>query len=44
MRKLREVASKYLMEGKARMQEEKIQLTAKGKFLADGIAADLFFD
>ena len=42
--KLREVASKYLMEGKARMQGEKFQLTAEGKFLADGIAADLFFD
>lgn len=42
--KLRGIALKYLKEGKAIMKEDKIQLTAEGKFLADGIAADLFFD
>ena len=44
LEKLKIGAMKYLKEGKARMQEEKLQLTAEGKFLADGIAADLFFD
>ncbi len=42
--KIKGMAAKYLMEGKARMQVEKFQLTSEGKFLADGIAADLFFD
>ena len=44
LEKLKIGAMKYLKEGKARIQEEKLQLTAEGKFLADGIAADLFFD
>jgi oxygen-independent coproporphyrinogen-3 oxidase len=42
--KLLNAAAKYLNGGKATICQNKIQLTREGKFLADGIAADLFFD
>ena len=42
--KIMEVAEKYVKNGKIRMTENKLQLTRQGKFLADGIAADLFLD
>ena len=35
-------AEKYIQQGKIIYQNSFLQLTRKGKFLADGIAADLF--
>ena len=37
-------AAVYILEGKIRVVENRLQLTQAGKLLADGIAADLFFD
>jgi len=41
---LRKRAEKYIGTGHLRLVTEKVQLTREGKLLADGIAADLFFD
>ena len=35
-------AEKHLLSGNLYVQNERLGLTEKGKFLADGIAADLF--
>jgi oxygen-independent coproporphyrinogen-3 oxidase len=37
-------ASVYVLDGKIRVVEDRLQLTQAGKLLADGIAADLFFE
>ena len=37
-------AAAYILEGKIRVVEDRLQLTQAGKLLADGIAADLFFE
>ncbi len=37
-------AERYMREGKIRSSPETLALTQEGKLLADGIAADLFFD
>lgn len=36
--------NKYILSGKGEMKNGKLVLTKEGKFLADGIAADLFVD
>ena len=41
---LEERAGQYIREGKMRLRAESLQLTKEGKLLADGIAADLFFE
>lgn len=40
--KIKDIAQKYLREEQLILKEEHLILTKKGKFLADGIAADLF--
>lgn len=40
--KIKDIAQKYLREEQLILKEEYLILTKKGKFLADGIAADLF--
>lgn len=42
--RLMKVAKKWESSGHLSINESHIQLTAKGKFMADGIAADLFVD
>jgi oxygen-independent coproporphyrinogen-3 oxidase len=37
-------SEKFIMEGLLELKENSLVLTAQGKFLADGIAADLFAD
>ncbi len=37
-------ATVYILNGKIRVVENRLQLTREGKLLADGIAADLFFE
>jgi oxygen-independent coproporphyrinogen-3 oxidase len=37
-------AAVYIQDGKIRVVEDRLQLTQAGKLLADGIAADLFFE
>jgi oxygen-independent coproporphyrinogen III oxidase len=37
-------AERYMKEGKIKSSPEMLKLTQEGKLLADGIAADLFFD
>jgi oxygen-independent coproporphyrinogen-3 oxidase len=37
-------AERYMREGKIKSSPETLALTQEGKLLADGIAADLFFD
>ena len=37
-------AGRYIREGKMRLSVDRLQLTKEGKLLADGIAADLFFE
>lgn len=41
---LKAAGKKYLDKGLLRMESDFLQLTKEGKLLADGIAADLFFD
>ncbi|HEY4109900.1 radical SAM family heme chaperone HemW [Puia sp.] len=41
---LRQRAEKHIIGSHLRLAEERLQLTMEGKLLADGIAADLFFD
>lgn len=41
-KKIKEGAQKYILEEQLILKEEHLILTKKGKFLADGIAADLF--
>jgi oxygen-independent coproporphyrinogen III oxidase len=40
--KIKDIAQKYVREEQLILKEEHLILTKKGKFLADGIAADLF--
>ncbi|HKP31889.1 MAG TPA: radical SAM family heme chaperone HemW [Chitinophagaceae bacterium] len=44
MESLKERSKKYQENGLVTMNGENLKLTREGKFLADGIAADLFFD
>jgi oxygen-independent coproporphyrinogen-3 oxidase len=37
-------AAAYILDGKIRVAEDRLQLTREGRLLADGIAADLFFE
>jgi len=37
-------AAAYILDGKIRVLNDRLQLTQEGKLLADGIAADLFFE
>jgi oxygen-independent coproporphyrinogen-3 oxidase len=37
-------ANRYVLEGKIDLRADSLQLTREGKLLADGIAADLFFE
>lgn len=37
-------AARYIRDGKLNLMEDRLQLTREGKLLADGIAADLFFE
>ena len=41
---LRHRADRYIKEGKIGLSSEALRLTREGRLLADGIAADLFFD
>lgn len=41
---LRQRAECYIKEGKMRLSSDVLRLTREGQLLADGIAADLFFD
>jgi len=43
-RRLADSASRYVREGKIGMNDNYLVLTREGKLLADGIAADLFFE
>jgi len=42
--KLQAASNKYIRNSKLKIEESKITLTQDGKFFADGIAADLFFE
>jgi oxygen-independent coproporphyrinogen-3 oxidase len=42
--KLRTASKKYIDNGLVKLENNFLQLTKEGKLLADGIAADLFFD
>jgi oxygen-independent coproporphyrinogen-3 oxidase len=41
---LERAVDRYIREGKVRLHEGRLTLTREGKLLADGIAADLFFE
>jgi oxygen-independent coproporphyrinogen-3 oxidase len=44
MSELEKNATRHLQNGSITREGKKIRLTKKGKLLADGIAADLFFE